>query len=800
MKQTDNPAKIMLPWATDGNKNTIPLNSQIGVVAGAASWTDGFPPLTMTPLAAGGIPPSGLDMNGVLHDLSAQARWAGAGAGAVFDQTFADAAAVGGYPKGARVLRRDGTGYWISQIDDNTTDPEAGGTSDWLPAEQPGLQLVTITSENVTLTPEQYGRRMIVLTGLATTNLQLFLPNDVPGEWQIINATTGGHSITVKCAAGAGTSLTLNKPSSTGAAVTSVVSDGVNVYTPAPEVEIPSIPDVAIPMAVVNNVAELRMIEPSSNLCVTTRGYWQPGDPGSALYVPVTDPSSNVTDNGGTIVRWNGGNKYWTPVGQRTISTWGVMPQQWESGITGTNNHSRFQVAADNEVELNVPVGIYNFADSVTLRGIGTALISESQGTNYATNGNGTLLNFTSGNLIILAQASGASSNQISSVKINGMKIRGANSAYSVQFSSNGIGELKIDSCLFDSVSFLGRVGFGETACTAYRNTFRNCSFSSAGNTSLYHKMGTGATRSQDNLFISCQFLGGTVGIDYGSADSGGAITTIGCVFGDYTSAGIRTNPKCNFTDIGSSFGKCYCGVIFTGTFATGASRSFNSSVFRENSSYDIALALQGVPSSSVHWPLTLHNCTLMSSNAIYAAMAGATLPITLNGSSIDSSCIGAGNGAVLSSQISSSIVIPASGGSETTYVAGSGISIVGNVISATGDSGTTVTYNSGVYVKRLAVQAGMNSQNIWTIPNGATLSRYRFINQSGTLSARICWYKNTNTSESIGISSGGAASGVWKDITLSEVAYSGNNVVYVFNTSGSGSFSLDLEYYIPVD
>lgn len=195
MRQSDNPDKILRPWASDGNKNTIPLNSQVGVVAGAASWTDGFPPLTMTPLAAGGIPPSGLDMNGVLHDISAQARWAGAGAGAAFDQTFADAAAVGGYPKGARVLRRDGTGYWISQIDDNTTDPEAGVTADWLPAEQPGLQPVTITSENVTLTPEQYGRRMIVLTGLTTTDLQLFLPDGVPGEWQIINATTGGQCL-----------------------------------------------------------------------------------------------------------------------------------------------------------------------------------------------------------------------------------------------------------------------------------------------------------------------------------------------------------------------------------------------------------------------------------------------------------------------------------------------------------------------------------------------------------------------------------------------------------------------------
>ena len=59
MQLTDKPSKIALPFANAGGKRTIPVASQIGVVAGAASFTDGFPPLTFNPISAGGIPPWG---------------------------------------------------------------------------------------------------------------------------------------------------------------------------------------------------------------------------------------------------------------------------------------------------------------------------------------------------------------------------------------------------------------------------------------------------------------------------------------------------------------------------------------------------------------------------------------------------------------------------------------------------------------------------------------------------------------------------------------------------------------------
>ena len=135
MQLSNSPGKLVLPFANSGNKNAIPVNSQIGITPGAASLADGFPPLTMTPVAAGGVPPSGLDMNGILFQLSAILRWANAGGGYAYDSTFANNSNVGGYPKGARIMRSDGLGYWFNTVENNTTDPEAAGAAaaGWVP-------------------------------------------------------------------------------------------------------------------------------------------------------------------------------------------------------------------------------------------------------------------------------------------------------------------------------------------------------------------------------------------------------------------------------------------------------------------------------------------------------------------------------------------------------------------------------------------------------------------------------------------------------------------------------------------
>lgn len=223
MQLINAPGKLVLPFANAGAKNSIPVDSQIGIVAGAASLTDGFPPLTRTPLAAGGVPPSGLDMNGVLYELSAILRWANAGAGYVYDGTFAADSNVDGYPKGARVLRSDGLGYWFNTTDNNTTDPEGAGAvaAGWVPDFTNGVAAVTMTGSNVTLTALQYGKPIIVISGLLTANLNLIFPS-IAGEWTVINNTTGAYSITCKTAAGTG--VVVNSAQA-------IVGDGTNIYS-----------------------------------------------------------------------------------------------------------------------------------------------------------------------------------------------------------------------------------------------------------------------------------------------------------------------------------------------------------------------------------------------------------------------------------------------------------------------------------------------------------------------------------------------------------------------------------------
>ncbi|KVH51165.1 hypothetical protein [Burkholderia diffusa] len=135
MKSTDNPARIPTPFALNGNRNAIPEASQISVTKGAASFNDGFPPLTMTDPLQGGIPPFGKDMNGVLFALSAIARWSQAGGGYVYDPTFSGNQNVGGYPKGAILLRSDFSGFWFNTVDNNATNPDAtdGSAQGWVP-------------------------------------------------------------------------------------------------------------------------------------------------------------------------------------------------------------------------------------------------------------------------------------------------------------------------------------------------------------------------------------------------------------------------------------------------------------------------------------------------------------------------------------------------------------------------------------------------------------------------------------------------------------------------------------------
>ncbi|NTF54939.1 hypothetical protein G6L12_08535 [Agrobacterium rhizogenes] len=134
MKLSDIPSKFAIPFgasAGGGFIRTIPQASQIGTQDGAASLTDGFPPVTFLPVGSGGTPPWGQDFNGILNQITEWSQWQNAGGLVIYDSTFSTS--IGGYPKGAILASSASPGFiWMSTADDNTTNPDGVSPSNWV--------------------------------------------------------------------------------------------------------------------------------------------------------------------------------------------------------------------------------------------------------------------------------------------------------------------------------------------------------------------------------------------------------------------------------------------------------------------------------------------------------------------------------------------------------------------------------------------------------------------------------------------------------------------------------------------
>lgn len=120
--------KVWAVSAAGAYIRTVPVNSQIGVLDGAASFETGFVPDNFTNTAAGGVPPFGQDFNGLLNAMTAWEQWLQAGGPVSYDATFA--AAIGGYPAGAVLVSAAVLGAeWVSLADNNMTNPDDPLTS-----------------------------------------------------------------------------------------------------------------------------------------------------------------------------------------------------------------------------------------------------------------------------------------------------------------------------------------------------------------------------------------------------------------------------------------------------------------------------------------------------------------------------------------------------------------------------------------------------------------------------------------------------------------------------------------------
>jgi hypothetical protein len=214
-----NPTFINLP---------IPVPSQISTTVNAASFTDGFPPNTMTPEASGGLPFFGQDMNGILWMVSAYCANFAAGALPKYNATMSST--ITGYPLGA-VLNATGpaagtNSQWVNLVDGNTTNPDTGGAG-WAPLGGVGGIQVALSSTNVTLTALQSALPFLEFVGTLSANVNVIFPANAGQSWITSNGCSGAFTVTLKTASGTGVII----PATGTAAPTTIYGDGVNIQT-----------------------------------------------------------------------------------------------------------------------------------------------------------------------------------------------------------------------------------------------------------------------------------------------------------------------------------------------------------------------------------------------------------------------------------------------------------------------------------------------------------------------------------------------------------------------------------------
>lgn len=287
------PPVIPQPFAESGDRNVIPNTS---ADPQRARYQLGFPPATMTPIDSGGVPMLGPDMNGILYDITAWLYALQGGQIQPFDSGTSDA--IGGYALGAVVLMADGAGYWISTTAGNTADPDAGG-ADWQPLYCYGAQSISgLTGGSRTLTAIEAARPILVLTGALVAPQQIVVPNAYR-TWLVVNATTGGQTLTVKTSAGAGVDV----PAGGAASPTQVWCDTVNVnrvFVPsALPTSVAAAPDTIPLRDNLGRAFELTAAVGTRTTQVATTAFANPAATLSA--------SGSVTLPSGIIIKWGNG-------------------------------------------------------------------------------------------------------------------------------------------------------------------------------------------------------------------------------------------------------------------------------------------------------------------------------------------------------------------------------------------------------------------------------------------------------------------------------------------------------------
>lgn len=250
----------ILPEPFAQNANPANINNPIPATTGTpglASYDVGFPPITMQPVVAGGIPPEGQDFNGIFFAITAHLYYLQSGQRWQFNAAVATA--IGGYPVGAIVAMADGTGEWVNGVANNSTNPDTGipglAGSGWLTMASIGsATLAGLTGGTVTVPGAKGKKPVVILSGTLTSNLTVVLPNS-PQEWILVNLCTGAFATTANVGGGVGQTV----PQGGYGAPLGVYSIGDgNLY--------PSVSPLGVPIAVPATPSTLAERDNSGNL------------------------------------------------------------------------------------------------------------------------------------------------------------------------------------------------------------------------------------------------------------------------------------------------------------------------------------------------------------------------------------------------------------------------------------------------------------------------------------------------------------------------------------------------------
>lgn len=212
------PNLIPMPFAENATPGTIePIQATTPTVPQDATWSAGFPQVTMQPLASGGIPPRGQNFNGVLNALSQHIFHMQGGGQYKWDDDH------GPYSIGDVLQSDDGLRSYVSVVNNNTdnfnTTPSAIGDT-WLPwsggaASEliAGLLKIATTAQAQALTNDEHALTPKKLAdALAVRGIQTFAssgnfivpPNVTTVEVEVWGGGGGGGSGTGPTTGGSG--------------------------------------------------------------------------------------------------------------------------------------------------------------------------------------------------------------------------------------------------------------------------------------------------------------------------------------------------------------------------------------------------------------------------------------------------------------------------------------------------------------------------------------------------------------------------------------------------------------------